>query len=107
MTNSRPTDSLPPTVAPAKLQFRVRCPNLPLAVYREVKAHLRQIQGVEAGLLPQTSQKFGYLQSQVGGLWFRYPAADADRCQHQIELILGYYGQRFRPWETLKSTQDD
>lgn len=86
-----------------KLRYQVRSPNLPLAVYREVAAHLRQVNGVEAGLLPQTSPNFAYGQSQVGGLWLQYPADQADRCQAQVEAILTYYGQRYRPWENLRS----
>jgi len=40
-----------------------RPPGLPLAVYREVAAHLQQVEGVETGLLPQTAQRFDYTQS--------------------------------------------
>ncbi|NEQ34758.1 MAG: hypothetical protein F6K04_28035 [Leptolyngbya sp. SIO4C5] len=77
-----------------QLQFQLRCPRLPLAVYREVAAHLRQLDQVETGLLPQTSQEFDYLQSQVGGLWIRYPAESAETFQAQVEVILTYYGDR-------------
>lgn len=86
-----------------KLRYQVRSPGLPLATYREVVAHLRQVHGVDAGLLPQTTQEFEYLQSQAGGLWLQYPADQAEQCQAQIEAILTYYGQRHRPWENLKS----
>jgi len=99
--------SPPPAAMSTTLQFQIRCPNLPLAVYREVAAHLRQVEGVEAGLLPQTGLTFDYLQSQVGGLWFRYPNDGATRYQTQVEAILNYYGQRFRPWETLKAAQEN
>lgn len=82
-------------------QYRIRCPRLPLAVYREIAAHLRQVDGVEAGLLPQTSQEFDYLQSQVGGLWITY-GLEVDNTAHQrVEKILAYYGDRFGAWETL------
>ncbi|NER78669.1 MAG: hypothetical protein F6K42_03645 [Leptolyngbya sp. SIO1D8] len=74
---------------------------MPLAVYREVAAHLRQISGVTTGLLPQTSKTFDYLQSQVGGLWIRYSADAVDICQPQVEAILTYYGDRYGNWETL------
>ncbi|MEO0533561.1 MAG: hypothetical protein AAF215_06795 [Cyanobacteria bacterium P01_A01_bin.123] len=84
-----------------QLQYQLRCPQLPLAVYREVAAHLRQLDGVETGLLPQTSQEFDYLQSQVGGLWVRYPEVGAEAYQQQVEAILKYYGERYRPWETI------
>lgn len=86
---------------PPQVEYRLHSPQLPLAVYREVAAHLRQIDGVDTGLLPQTSKTFDYLQSQVGGLWIRYPAATAEVCQPQIEVILTYYGDRYGNWETL------
>lgn len=41
---------------------------LPLAVYYEIAAHLRQLSGIQVEILPQTDQDFDYLQSQVGGL---------------------------------------
>lgn len=87
--------------SPAQVEYRFYSPQLPLAVYREVAAHLQQIDGVTTGLLPQTAKTFDYLQSQVGGLWVRYSAAAADHCQPQIEAILTHYGDRYGHWETL------
>ncbi|MEL6382655.1 MAG: hypothetical protein AAFQ89_09305, partial [Cyanobacteria bacterium J06626_18] len=84
-----------------QVEYRLHSPRLPLAVYREVAAHLRQIDGVTTGLLPQTSTTFDYLQSQVGGLWIRYGADATEVCQLQIEAILTYYGDRYGDWETL------
>ena len=84
-----------------KLEYQVCSPGLPLAVYRAVAAHLRQVDGVETGLLPQLSTTFDYYQSQVGGLWIRYPADTAAVCQPQVEQILAYYGERFKAWETI------
>jgi hypothetical protein len=94
----------PAAPSPAeKVQYQLHSPHLPLAVYREVAAHLRQIEQVETGLLPQNSQTFDYLQSQVGGVWIRYPEAAADRCQPQVEAILAYYGDRYGQWENLST----
>lgn len=87
--------------APPQVEYRFHSPYLPLAVYREVAAHLRQIDGVSTGLLPQTAKTFDYLQSQVGGVWIRYSADAAEICQPQIEAILTYYGDRYGKWETL------
>lgn len=84
-----------------QVEYRFHSPRLPLAVYREVAAHLRQIDGVNTGLLPQTAKEFDYLQSQVGGVWIRYDADQAERCQPQVEAILTYYGDRYGQWETL------
>jgi hypothetical protein len=86
-------------------RYQIRCDHLPLAIYREVVAHLRQVTGVETGLLPQLSQKFDYLQSQVGGLWIQYTAA-ADQASHlRVEQILAYYGDRYGNWEVVKPTE--
>lgn len=68
-------------------------PGLPLAIYREVAAHLRQVVGVDVELLPQTSRQFDYHQSQIGGLSIAYPKNLSDRDRQQIEAILNYYAQ--------------
>ncbi|MGF1459047.1 MAG: hypothetical protein ACFBSG_08470 [Leptolyngbyaceae cyanobacterium] len=109
MTNSARQDggsATPPSdhevdSAPQQVEYRLCSPRLPLAAYREVAAHLRQIEGVNTGLLPQTSKEFDYLQSQVGGIWIRYTAAAANRCQPRVEAILTYYGDRYGQWETF------
>lgn len=100
---SRLTEDIQSTVGEAipQVEYRLHSPHLPLAVYREVAAHLRQVDGVSTGLLPQTAKTFDYLQSQVGGIWIRYSADSADLCQPQIETILTYYGDRYGQWETL------
>lgn len=69
---------------------------LPLAIYREIVAHLRQVEGVKADLLPQTSMEFDYLQSQVGGLSLEYPAQDDTEAK--IKSILGYYENKYGSW---------
>lgn len=91
------------TPPPKKVEFRLQSMRLPLAVYREVAAHLRQIQGVETGLLPQTSQQFDPLQSQAGGVWIRYAEAALEQCQPQVEAVLAYYGDRYGQWENLST----
>ena len=104
-TGSSAIDKMPstPTRPPEQQQveYRLHSPHLPLAVYREVAAHLRQIDGVKAGLLPQNSKEFDYLQSQVGGIWIRYSEEAPKACQTQVEVILTYYGDRYGQWETL------
>lgn len=80
-------------------RYQVCIPGLPLAVYREIAAHLQQVQGVDAGLTPQTSQKFDYNQSQVGNLWID----QADTCdlagRERVKQILEYYQNRYGAWE--------
>uniref|UniRef100_A0ACD5H1V9 Uncharacterized protein n=1 Tax=Desertifilum tharense IPPAS B-1220 TaxID=1781255 RepID=A0ACD5H1V9_9CYAN len=78
------------------------CPQLPLAVYREVEYHLRQVTGVQAGLLPQTSKTFEYRQSQVGGVWIEYPENLSAEARSRVEQILAYYGDRYGAWEPLE-----
>lgn len=79
---------------------RLYHPNLPLAVYREVAAHLRQVEGLEVELLPQTSQAFDYSQSQVGGLLLHYSSGTTGASRQRVEQVLAYYGERFGPWQT-------
>lgn len=82
-------------------QYQLRSPGLPLAVYREVAAHLRQVVGVEVRLTPQTSHQFDYNQSQIGSLWIAH-ATDLDlAAQQQVAAILAYYGDRHAAWEPL------
>lgn len=76
---------------------RLHCQRLPLAVYREVAAHLRQFDGVQVSLLPQTAEDFDYLQSQVGGIEIGHPAPSRDR----VDTVLAYYRDRYGPWQDL------
>ena len=85
----------------ASVQYRLRCLRMPLAVYREVAAHLRQVDGVETGLLPQTAQEFDYTKSQIGGLWISYQPGTGQASHKQTEEILAYYGDRFGAWEAI------
>ena len=78
------------------------CPRLPLAVYREIAAHLRQVEGVTTGLLPQEAKTFDYLQSQVGGLWIEVDGQSNPQAQTQVQSILDYYAQKYAPWEVIQ-----
>ena len=86
-------------------QRQLICPRLPLAVYREVAAHLRQVQGVNARLIMRSiehdpAEKFDYYQSQVAGLEINYSEIEKNAPQ-RVEEILGYYAQRYSPWEEM------
>ena len=83
--------------------LQICSPRLPLAVYREVKAHLRQVEGVEVELLPQTSLQFDYLQSQVGGIDLRYTEAATAQSVERVGQILAYYGDRYGSWQAIDS----
>jgi hypothetical protein len=82
---------------------------MPLAVYREVVAHLCLIEGINAELQPRSAasdpaaQPFDYTLSQIECLWLEHPEHlnPADRAQ--IQRILAYYGDRYGAWERLKS----
>jgi len=82
-------------------QYKLASPGLPLAVYREVAAHLRQVAGVETGLILQTSEQFDYNQSQIGSLWVAYRTDLEPAAQQQVAAILAYYGDRYAAWEQL------
>jgi hypothetical protein len=81
---------------------RVRNAKLPLAVYREVAAHLRLIDGVETDLIPQSSSVFDYDLSQVDSLVIRYRTDDADGSKHaQVQQVLAYYGDCYGNWDAM------
>lgn len=70
-------------------------PGLPLAVYREIAAHLRQVEGVEVSPIAQTSQEFDYNRSQLAGLQIQY-GTEVEAMGHQrVEQILTYYRDRY------------
>lgn len=82
-----------------QLSQPICCAHLPLAVYREVAAHLQQVIGVRVELLPQRSQEFDYAQSQIGGLQVHYSPESGPEVQQRVEQILSYYGDRYGAWE--------
>lgn len=69
-------------------------PQLPLAVYREIIAHLRQIQGINGGLTTQDSLEFNYKESQIKHLWLEYSEILPSQDQEKVKAILDYYAQR-------------
>lgn len=86
-----------------KLKYEIRFPGLPLAVYREIAAHLRQVEGVETGLHPTTSGQFDYNQSQVGGLWIHYTPTTGSESRELVDRILAYYQSRYGAFEEVDS----
>lgn len=85
------------------MKWQVSCPTMPLAVYREVTAHLQQVDGVEVSLISQPSQQFDYYQSQVGSLWIQLAEEAPAFCRDRVEQILAYYGDRYGSWEQIDS----
>ncbi|MEH2163648.1 MAG: hypothetical protein V7K38_22060 [Nostoc sp.] len=74
---------------------KIEFAGLPLAVYREIAAHLRQIEGVEVDLIPQSSQQFDYNQSQIGGLSISWAANSSLESRQRFNQILAYYQNRY------------
>ena len=72
---------------------------LPLAVYREVSAHLQQIEGVKTVLIPQSSRQFDYAQSQIEAIQIEYPVDLSSQEKQYLESILEYYGQKYGKYQ--------
>jgi hypothetical protein len=80
--------------------FSIERPQLPLAIYLEVAAHLQQVAALQVQLRPQTAPEFDYLQSQVGGLSIDCRAVTtADRSR--VAEILDYYERRYGAWTII------
>lgn len=78
-----------------KTQEKIEFPGLSLAVYREIAAHLRQVEGIEVGLIPQSSLEFNYNQSQIAGLWISGISTSNSESQQRVQQILSYYRNRY------------
>jgi hypothetical protein len=87
------------------IRYQITNPELPLAVYREIAAHLRQVEGVDTGLilrpLEGNREEFDYAQSQIAALSIEHPQDLAKINLQTIESILDYYAQKYRPWEKI------
>ncbi|MBF2026003.1 MAG: hypothetical protein IGS48_04440 [Oscillatoriales cyanobacterium C42_A2020_001] len=84
------------------MKYQIRCAGLPLAVYREVATHLRQVDGVQTELVPQRSPQFDYAQSQIDSLWVSYDDS-TPQVSERVRQILAYYSDRYGIWETIES----
>lgn len=87
------------------MSYSVQNPTLPLAVYREIAAHLTQVNGVQTRLAPQTSQQFEYTLSQIGSLEIEFSDPNDQQVRTQVEKILAYYGDRFGAWTILSTPE--
>ncbi|MEE3717497.1 hypothetical protein V2H45_12105 [Tumidithrix elongata RA019] len=67
-------------------------PDISLAMYRELAAHLAQIDRVSAELIWQDSPTFDYAASQISGMWLHYPRALSQSLYHLVQEILSHYG---------------
>lgn len=87
-----------------KTRRQLTCNRLPLAVYREVAAHLRQLEGVDTSLIMRPIKhdpeaKFDYYQSQVAALEISYLEEITETDKERVLEILDYYAQRYAPWQ--------
>lgn len=82
------------------MKYRVRFRGLPLMIYREVAAHLCQVEGVRVELVPQQACEFHYNQSQIDSVWIQYPDAAPAEVPARIQQILTYYSDRYGNMET-------
>ncbi len=78
-----------------KTRERIVFAGLSLSVYREIAAHLRSVEEIEVGLIPQDKQEFDYNQSQVGGLWIDYTENSNSQTREWVRQILAYYQHRY------------
>ena len=72
---------------------------LPLAVYREVSAHLQQIEGVKTLLISQSSTQFDYAQSQIEAIQIEYSVDLPSQEKQYLEAILDYYAQKYGKYQ--------
>ena len=77
-----------------EMQEKIEFPGLPLAVYREIAAHLNQLAGVEVGLISQTSLEFDYNESQIAGLWISWLPNALEEDRQRFKQIVAYYQNR-------------
>ncbi|MDJ1183031.1 hypothetical protein [Roseofilum casamattae] len=87
----------------SRIKRTVSLPKLPLAVYREVAAHLRQVDGVNAGLKLRSHSDFDYDLSQIEQMWIEYPHTLPSQNIDRLEQILAYYGDRYGSWISIEA----
>ena len=88
-----------------RIKRAVSLPQLPLAVYREVAAHLRQVDGVNAGLELCSHADFNYDLSQIEQMWIEYPQTLPRQNLDRLEQILAYYGDRYGRWISIEASE--
>ncbi|NJK59590.1 MAG: hypothetical protein HC918_04140 [Oscillatoriales cyanobacterium SM2_1_8] len=74
--------------------LQVQYPQLSLTGYRELAAHVQQVPGVGARLLPPSTEAFAYEASQVGALEL---TVNNPQAGDRLAQILSHYG----PWEQI------
>ena len=80
-------------------KFTISNHQLPLAVYREIAAHLRQFEGVTVSFLTPVDRGFSYTESQLGGLEVMGANLLTDGERVRFDRVLDYYADRYNQWE--------
>ena len=80
-------------------KFTIANHQLPLAVYREIAAHLRQFEGVTVSFLTPVNRGFSYTESQLGGLEIMGANLLTDQDRIRFDRLLDYYADRYSQWE--------
>jgi hypothetical protein len=86
------------------MNYHLTIERLPLAIYLEIAAHLRQLERVKTTLIQQPTNlkskpQFDYLQSQVRCLQIEYPDDLNTSCQQTMKETLDYYAERYGSWQ--------
>lgn len=89
---------LPPLASPMSERVYYN-PRMPLAVYRELAAHLQLLDGVSVRLLPQTCSRFDYELSQIEGIAVAVSPTLDPNAQARCEEILQHYGLQHGGWQ--------
>jgi hypothetical protein len=84
---------------PLTPKFTVCNDQMPLAVYREVAAHLQQVEGVKVVSIEPRDRIFSYTESQLGGLEIIGVDRLTDLARSRIEQLLSYYADRYGVWQ--------
>ena len=100
------TKSIPTPRSSRETCDYLRYESMPLAIYRELVAHLRQVDSVQTGLVPPEATPFDYRASQIGGLWLRYDDNVTQADRDRTRSILNYYTQRFGDWSDYSPSNE-
>jgi hypothetical protein len=80
-------------------KFTIANHQLPLAVYREIAAHLRQFEEITVSFLTAIDRGFSYTESQLGGLEIMGANLLTDGDKLRLDRLLNYYADRYDRWE--------
>lgn len=84
---------------PLTSKFTVCNDQMPLAVYREVAAHLQQVDGVRVAFIEPSERTFSYTESQLGGLEINGVDRLTDLARLRVDRLLSYYADRYGIWQ--------